>query len=93
MAMQRKHDGRHGPMGFENDFTTEQGRRFTEVANNAVRHRLKKREVEAAFIPTAKKVAFKTVVRSKSSNPNRVRQVVWMIVIGAVSLWGMYMAG
>ncbi|MCG9544630.1 hypothetical protein L1D37_12745 [Vibrio sp. Isolate33] len=93
MAVQQKHGERHGRMGFDNDFTTEQGQRFTEVANNAVKRRGKKREVEAAFMHSAKQVAFKPVARTKRINPDRTRQVVWIIVIGLVSLWVMYMAG
>lgn len=37
-----KHGERHGRMGFDNDFTTEQSQRFTEVANSAVKRRVKK---------------------------------------------------
>ncbi|MCG9553270.1 hypothetical protein L1D16_04940 [Vibrio sp. Isolate31] len=93
MAVQQKHGERHGRMGFDNDFTTEQGQRFTEVANSAVKRRIKKREIEAPFIHSAKESAFKTVSRSKWENRSRVRQVVWIIVIGLVSLWAMYLAG
>ncbi|MFV8459861.1 hypothetical protein ACNO7T_01760 [Vibrio campbellii] len=93
MAVQQKHGERHGRMGFENDFTTDQGQRFTEVANNAVKRRIKKREVEAPFVHSAKESALKTVTRAKWENRSRVRQVVWIIVIGLVSLWAMYMAG
>ena len=93
MAVQQKHGERHGRMGFDNDFTTEQSQRFTEVANSAVKRRVKKREIEAPFLQSAKQAAFKTVVRPRGNNPNRTRQVVWMIVIGLVSLWLMYMAG
>ena len=93
MAVQQKHGERHGRMGFENDFTTDQGQRFTEVANNAVKRRIKKREVEAPFVHSAKESALKTVTRSKWENRSRVRQVVGIIVIGLVSLWAMYMAG
>ncbi len=49
MAVQQKHGERHGRMGFDNDFTTEQSQRFTEVANSAVKRRVKKREIEARF--------------------------------------------
>ncbi|WP_435250252.1 hypothetical protein ACMAZD_19580 [Vibrio sp. nBUS_14] len=93
MAVQQKHGERHGRMGFDNDFTTEQSQRFTEVANSAVKRRVKKREIEAPFLLSAKQAAFKTVVRPRGNNPNRTRQVVWIIVIGLVSLWLMYMAG
>ena len=93
MAVQQKHGERHGRMGFDNDFTTEQSQRFTEVANSAVKRRVKKREIEAPFLQSAKQAAFKTVVRPRGKNPNRTRQVVWIIVIGLVSLWLMYMAG
>ncbi|MEZ9998747.1 hypothetical protein AB4428_10625 [Vibrio lentus] len=93
MAVQQKHGERHGRMGFDNDFTTEQSQRFTEVANSAVKRRVKKREIEAPFLQSAKQAAFKTVVRPRGDNPNRTRQVVWIIVIGLVSLWLMYMAG
>ncbi|MEZ9245396.1 hypothetical protein AB4179_14200 [Vibrio lentus] len=93
MAVQQKHGERHGRMGFDNDFTTEQSQRFTEVANSAVKRRVKKREIEAPFLQSAKQAAFKTVVRPRGNNPNRTRQVVWTIVIGLVSLWLMYMAG
>lgn len=93
MAVQQKHGERHGRMGFENDFTTDQGQRFTEVANNAAKRRIKKREVEAPFVHSAKESALKTVTRSKWENRSRARQVVWIIVIGLVSLWAMYMAG
>ena len=68
MAVQQKHGERHGRMGFENDFTTDQGQRFTEVANNAVKRRIKKREVEAPFVHSAKESALKTVTRSKWEN-------------------------
>ena len=93
MAVQQKHGERHGRMGFDNDFTTEQSQRFTEVANSAVKRRVKKREIEAPFLLSAKQAAFKTVVRPRGNNPNRTRQVIWIIVIGLVSLWLMYMAG
>ncbi|MEO9497312.1 MAG: hypothetical protein ABJG42_22760 [Vibrio splendidus] len=93
MAVQQKHGERQGRIGFDNDFTTEQGQRFTEVANSAVKRRVKKREIEAPFIQSAKQAAFKTVVRPRGNNPNRTRQVIWIIVIGLVSLWLMYMAG
>ena len=93
MAVQQKHGERHGRMGFDNDFTTEQSQRFTEVANSAVKRRVKKREIEAPFLQSAKQAAFKTVVRPRGNNPNRTLQVVWIIVIGLVSLWLMYMAG
>ncbi|OED61929.1 hypothetical protein A165_21105 [Vibrio tasmaniensis ZS-17] len=93
MAVQQKHGERHGRMGFDHDFTTEQSQRFTEVANSAVKRRVKKREIEAPFLQSAKQAAFKTVVRPRGNNPNRTRQVVWFIVIGLVSLWLMYMAG
>ncbi|MEZ8880904.1 hypothetical protein AB4211_07205 [Vibrio lentus] len=93
MAVQQKHGERHGRMGFDNDFTTEQSQRFTEVANSAVKRRVKKREIEAPFLQSAKQAAFKTVVRPRGNNPNRTRQVVWIIVTGLVSLWLMYMAG
>ncbi|CDT29339.1 Hypothetical protein VCR15J2_20225 [Vibrio coralliirubri] len=94
MAVQQKHGERHSRMGFDNDFTTEQSQRFTEVANSAVKRRVKKREIEAPFIQSAKQAAFKTVVRRpKGNNPNRTRQVIWIIMIGLVSLWLMYFAG
>jgi len=93
MAVQQKHGERHGRMGFKNDFTTDQGQRFTEVANNAVKRRIKKRKVEAPFVHSAKESALKTVTRSKWENRSRVRQVVWIVVIGLVSLWAMYMVG
>ncbi|MCG9639379.1 hypothetical protein L1D22_05460 [Vibrio sp. Isolate34] len=93
MAVQQRHSERQGRIDFDNDFTTEQGQRFTEVANHAVKRRVKKREAEAAFMLSAKHAAFKTAVKSKWENRSRIRQVVWIIVIGLVSLWAMYMAG
>ncbi|MCF7505992.1 MULTISPECIES: hypothetical protein [Vibrio] len=93
MAIQQKHGDRQGRMDFDNDFTTEQSQRFSAVANTAIKRRVKKREIEAPFIQSAKQAAFKTVVRPRGNNPNRTRQVVWIIVIGLVSLWLMYMAG
>ncbi|NOH42386.1 hypothetical protein F0259_00950 [Vibrio cyclitrophicus] len=93
MAIQPKHGDRQGRMDFENDFTTEQSHRFAAVANSAFKRRVKKREIEAPFMQSAKQAAFKSVVRPRGNNPNRTRQVVWIIVIGLVSLWLMYMAG
>ncbi|KAB0465931.1 MULTISPECIES: hypothetical protein [Vibrio] len=93
MAVQQKHGEKNGRVGFDNDFTTDQSQRFTEVANSAVKRRVKKREIEAPFIQSAKQTVLKTVVRPKGNNPNRARQVVWIIIIGLVSLWLMYMAG
>ncbi|WKY59954.1 hypothetical protein Q5H80_20595 [Vibrio sp. SNU_ST1] len=93
MAVQQKHGERQGRMGFDNDFTTEQGQRFTEVANKAVKRRVRKHQADGHFIHSAKQAAYKTVAKSKNENRNLVRQVVWIIVIGLVSLWAMYMAG
>ncbi len=59
MAVQQKHGERHGRMGFENDFTTEQGQRFTEVANNAVKTSHQKREGKRLWKNSAKESALK----------------------------------
>lgn len=99
MAVQPKHGDRPDRLGFGNDFTTDQRQRFTEVANQAQKRRKNKQEIEARFIESAKKVAFKPLVSKTSGksgvsreNKNVVRQVIWVIVIGLVSLWAMYMS-
>ncbi|MBW3695121.1 hypothetical protein EK599_05420 [Vibrio sp. T187] len=91
MAVQPKHQDRHGQIGFETDFTTEQRHRFTEVANEAVERRKEREELGYNFIKSAKDTALKPVVKPKKSKPNRARQVIWLIVIGFFSLWVMYM--
>ncbi|NOH96028.1 hypothetical protein [Vibrio sp. 99-70-13A1] len=91
MAVQPKHQDRHGKIGFEDDFTSDQRQRFTHVANKAVHRRDQKQLVEDRFLESAKKAAFKPVVKSKSSKPNKARQVIWIIMIGLISLWAMYM--
>ncbi|MGF1745137.1 hypothetical protein [Vibrio minamisatsumaniensis] len=93
MAIQPKHGDRQGRLDFDNDFTTEQSHRFTAVANSACKRRLKRRSVNGPFIHSAKQAAYKTVMKSKRDNLNTTRQVIWIIVIGLVSLWLMYMAG
>ncbi|MGB1322874.1 MAG: hypothetical protein ACPG5L_18245 [Vibrio gallaecicus] len=98
MAVQPKHGDRPDRLGFGNDFTTDQRHRFTEVANQAQKRRKNKKEIEARFFESAKKAAFKPLVSKKPDSSgaarqdkNVLRQVIWVVVIGLVSLWAMYM--
>lgn len=93
MAVQSKHNDRSGRVGFENDFTTDQRQRFTEVANAAFRRRKKKEQLDRPFFQSAKNAALKPVLKPKKMSPSKQRQVVWIVIIGLVSLWAMYMAG
>ncbi|MDK9738757.1 hypothetical protein KIV40_30045, partial [Vibrio sp. D173a] len=93
MAVQSKHNDRSGRVGFEHDFTTDQRHRFTEVANAAFRRRKKKEELDRPFFESARKTVFKPVLKPKKMSPSKQRQVVWIVIIGLVSLWAMYMAG
>ncbi|WP_394246711.1 hypothetical protein [Vibrio profundi] len=91
MAVQPKHQDRHGQIGFETDFTTDQRHRFTEVANEAVQRRKEREELGYSFVRSAKEKALKPVVKSKSSKPNKARQIIWLVVTGIFALWVMYM--
>ncbi|MGF1754426.1 hypothetical protein L4C33_12615 [Vibrio makurazakiensis] len=91
MAVQPKHQDRHGRIGFEDDFTNDQRHRFTEVANDAVQRRQRKEDLGYGFVRSAKEAAFKPIVRPKTPKQNKVRQAVWLIVVCLFSLWVMYM--
>ena len=75
MAVQSKHNDRRGRVGFENDFTTDQRQRFTEVANAAFRRRKKKEELDRPFFQSAKNAALKPVLKPKKMSSTPVQMV------------------
>lgn len=89
MAVQAKHTDGGSHYDLNNDFTTEQRHRFTKVANKADKRR--QYIEEPGFIEKAKVTAMRPVTKPKPNKPDRIRYAAWLVVIGAFSLWVMYM--
>ncbi|MCW8333851.1 hypothetical protein J4N42_20825 [Vibrio sp. SCSIO 43135] len=90
MAVVPKHTDQHGRYDPNLDLTTEQRHRFTQVANKAQARKDEMRE-RPSIVAAAKSAAMKPVVTPKKDKPNNARYTIWLIVLGLVSLWAMYM--
>ncbi|WP_114766861.1 hypothetical protein [Vibrio rhodolitus] len=76
------------------DFTSDQLRRFGHVANQAQRNREQREREEKLFgvVKTAKKRALKPVVTPKNAKEAKsLRYAVWLFVALIAALWIMYM--
>ncbi len=74
------------------EFTTEQRHRFTRVANAAQKRReVYKRARERDLAGELRQQALRPMVTPQPGKRNRVRQVIWLLVILLTGLWAMYM--
>ncbi|WP_295893313.1 hypothetical protein [uncultured Vibrio sp.] len=91
MAVVPKHSGsqRYDP---SQELTNEQRHRFTDVANKAQQRR-DQYEKNPTIISAARAAATKPVIKPKKGKPNNARYIIWLVVLAAISLWAMYMAG
>ncbi|MCK6264546.1 hypothetical protein KP803_14800 [Vibrio sp. ZSDE26] len=91
MAVVPKHSDaqRYDP---SKELTTEQRQRFTDVANKAQQRR-EQYEKKPTIVSAARAAASRQVIKTKKGERNNARYVIWLIVVAAISLWAMYMAG
>lgn len=91
MAVQPKHSDLP-PRYDATDFTTEQRRRFTTVANEAHRRRsFYQQALEKSLLGKAKEKVLTPCLPSKRVKPSKTRQVIWLVTFLLVGLWMMYM--
>ncbi|NAX23791.1 hypothetical protein [Vibrio sp. V39_P1S14PM300] len=90
MAVTRRDPVPHHDYDEENDFTTDQRRRYTQVANTAV-----KRRQEQDEIPVHKRKRAAVIRRAKRINrsSHKVKYALAMLAILAVGLSVMYLSG
>ncbi|ALR17582.1 hypothetical protein [Vibrio natriegens] len=90
MSVQRKHTDLP-PRYDVNDFTTEQRRRFTAVANAAQKRRdLYKRVLDNELVGKLSQQTCKPNEAPHQGKTRRASQVIWLVVILLVGLWATY---
>ena len=81
----------------ENDFSSDQLRRYGQVANRAQRAK-DKRQLEQnldgdRLVVRVKKRAMKPIHSFHDKNGKSIRYAIWLFVVLAILLWLMYMTG